>query len=234
MIEEREPTLYIVATPIGNLGDITLRALETLKTVDLILCEDTRVTKKLLVHYGISKQLMSYHQQSNVSKIEKIISALEQSSTLALVTDAGTPGVSDPGGRLIASLREHFGKDGILIVPIPGPSALTALIQVSGVDLSKFVFLGFPPNKKGRDTFFKQVANACYPVCYYDSPYRVIKNLQLLNGLAGQSIEVTIGRELTKMFEQVLAGSIDEIIGYYEQHPEKIKGEFVVLIRKKA
>lgn len=227
--------LYIVATPIGNLGDITFRAIETLKKVDAILCEDTRITSRLLDHYQVKKPLISYHQQSGNLKVEKIIELLKMDKDLALVTDAGTPGISDPGGELIEKLRKNFAEGELKIIPVPGPTALTTLISVAGINLSRFVFLGFPPNKKGRETFFKKLLEINYPVCYYESPYRLIKNLELLKRLseeANQPIRLVIGRELTKIFEEVKIGSVTEIFDYFSLNKNKIKGELVLIVEK--
>ncbi len=223
--------LFIVATPIGNLGDITFRAIETLKEVDLILCEDTRVTIKLLNHYEIKKPLLSYHERSRLSRVEKIIEHLEAGKNLALVTDAGTPGISDPGGRLIAEVKNHF-QEKIEIVAVPGPSALAAAISVAGVNLSKFIFLGFPPNKKGRETFFKNILISDYPVIYYESPHRFMKNLKLIEKLniENKKINLVVCRELTKKFESVKKGKLKEIIQFFELNSSKIKGEFVVIV----
>jgi 16S rRNA (cytidine1402-2'-O)-methyltransferase len=224
--------LYIVATPIGNLGDITYRAVETLKTVDLILCEDTRMTKRLLDHYAIAKPLLSYHQRSKLSKTEKIIELLESGKTLALVTDAGTPGISDPGNELVAALLQHFGSQ-IRVIPIPGAAAFTSLLQVAGLNVAKFTFWGFPPNKKGRETFFRKVLDSCVPAVYYESPYRFFKNLELLKKLSAEDkVRLVIGRELTKFFEEIKRGTLDEIMQYYQHNPDKVKGEFVVIVEK--
>lgn len=230
-------TLYIIATPIGNLEDITLRALRILKEVDAVACEDTRVTSKLLTHYSISKPLLSLHQHSGKVQFEKIISQLNDGKNVAYASDAGTPGVSDPGNQLVEKALE----ENIAVVPIPGVSALTALISVAGIDMQTFSFLGFPPHKKGRETFFKKVVETETPVVYYDSPHRVIKNLELLKKLTEEIKEVSdlsagtfgkqviIGRELTKMFEQIVRGSIDDAEKYFEENPGKMKGEFVVI-----
>ena len=220
--------LYVVATPIGNLQDITLRAIETLKNVDYVACEDTRVTQKLLNHYNIKKTLISYHQHSELKKIDLIINKLKEGKSIALVTDAGTPGISDPGNILVSEAI----KNEIEICPIPGSAALTALISVAGVDLQKFLFLGFPPHKKGRETFFKEAIISKYPVIYYDSPHRFIKNLELLK-LLGLEDSIIIGREITKIFEEFVRGSIDEILTYFNENPSKVKGEFAVIIGKK-
>ena len=239
--------LYIVATPIGNLEDITYRAVRILKEVDYILCEDTRVTSKLLERYEIKKPLISYHQRSKNSKTEQIIEKLKEGNDLALVTDAGTPGISDPGNELVAEIRQEIAKIGPLqennleIIPIPGASAVATLASVAGVNLQKFLFLGFPPNKKGRQAFFQEVIKNItennYPVFYYDSPYRVLKNLELLQELSSSlpelksDVKVIIGRELTKKFEEIKTGTIADILKYYQEDGDGIiKGEFVVLV----
>jgi len=219
--------LYIVATPIGNLGDMTFRAIETLKNADLVACEDTRQTVILLNHYRIKKTLISYFQHSKISKIEKLISELKDGKKIALVTDAGTPGISDPGNKLVYEAV----KNNIKVVPIPGAAALTALASVSGIDLSRFIFLGFPPHKKGRETFFKEISALKYPAIYYESPYRVIKNLELLEKFAPNK-NIILGRELTKMFEEIVRGTTEEVLKYFMDNPSKIKGEFVIIIYK--
>lgn len=213
-----------MATPIGNMGDITLRALEILKAVNLIVCEDTRVTKKILDRYEITNQLLSYHQHTKNKRIEEIIEKLKNGQNIALVTDAGTPGVSDPGNILIKEAIENE----IVVSPIPGVTALGALISVAGVDMQKFVFLGFPPHKKGRQTFFKGALEFNFPVIYYESPHRFIKNMELLKEF-GIEKNIIVGRELTKVFEEVVRGNVDEIISYFSQK-EKIKGEIVVIL----
>lgn len=217
--------LYIIATPIGNLEDITLRALRVLGEIDAIACEDTRVTSKLLNHYNIKKTLISYHQHSELKKIDRIIDNLKKGENIALVTDAGTPGVSDPGNILVAEAV----KNNIEIHPIPGSSALSSMISIAGIDLQKFMFLGFPPHKKGRETFFKEVINLKYPAIYYESPHRFIKNLELLK-LLGCQKRIIIGRELTKIFEEVQRGNADEILEYYQENKHKVKGEFAVIV----
>lgn len=224
--------IYIIATPIGNLGDITWRALETLKKVDVILCEDTRVTKKLLDHYGIQKTLISYHQHSWIEKILKNIEEiLLNGENIALVTDAGTPGISDPGNELIAELIKKS-KKGIIksirIVPIPGPSAVTAALSISGFPTAKFLFLGFPPHK-GRQKFFQEVATSPHTVAFYESPYRIKKCLAELRVVLEPTRQICVCRELTKKFESVYRGNISEIIEM--QIPAK--GEFVVVINTK-
>lgn len=218
-------TLYIVATPIGNLGDITLRALETLKIADAILCEDTRVTSKLLAHYAIKKPLVSCHEHTDERKLLQIIERLQKGESFAFVSDAGTPGLSDPGNRLV----ELALAAEVSVVPIPGVSALATIVSVAGINMQEFVFRGFPPHKKGRETFFKAVAGSDVPVIYYESPHRVMKNLELLKKFA-PNMNVIIGRELTKMFEEVIRGGIADAIIYFTKHPEKVKGEFVIIV----
>jgi len=175
-------TLYIIGTPIGNLKDITLRALEVLKEVDLILCEDTRVTKKLLEHYQIKKPLLNYHQHSRLKKVNYILELLKQGKNLALVSDAGTPGISDPGNLLVYEAIERL-REKVEIIPIPGPSAATAAASISGFPMDKFLFLGFPPTKRKRKKFFEAVVKSKYPVIFYESPYRIIKTLKELSSL---------------------------------------------------
>ena len=218
-------TLYIVATPIGNLEDITLRALRVLREVDLIVCEDTRVTKKLLARYEINKPTLSYFQHSKVSRVEKIMEELAAGKDVALVTDAGTPGISDPGNVIVAEAV----KRGINAVAVPGPSALTAIACLSGVNMQKFLFLAFPPNKKGRKKFFAEIAASKYPVIYYESPHRLMKNLKMLVELC-PSKGMAAGRELTKVFEEVVRGSVAEVYEFFSKHPEKVRGEFAIVV----
>lgn len=213
-------TLYVVATPIGNLGDISFRTLEALKSVDLITCEDTRVTLKLLNHYEIKKPLVSFHAHSKIQKTAEIIGKLKAGQNVALVTDAGTPGISDPGGVLVAKAQ----KEGISVLVVPGPSALAAAISISGINLSEFVFLGFLPHKKGRQTKLKFIAKSDLPVILYESPHRIKKLLlELLENMGDQ--EIFIGRELTKKFEETYRDKISEILPIVKE-----KGEFVVII----
>ncbi len=225
MNKETNGTLYIVGTPIGNLDDITLRALETLKSVDLVLCEDTRVTRKLLNRFEISKPTLSFHEHSDSKKFDTILEKLSDGQNLALVTDAGTPGVSDPGNALVQAARVA----GYLVVPIPGVGAVTTLISVAGKDMSQFAFLGFPPHKKGRQTFFQKAVASDVPGIYFESPHRLLKNLELLSELAPER-RLLVGRELTKMFESIFEGSVTEVKEYFLAHPEKIKGEFTLIL----
>jgi 16S rRNA (cytidine1402-2'-O)-methyltransferase len=223
--------LYIVATPIGNLEDITFRALETLRKVDLIICEDTRHTQKLLQKYEIKTPSVCFYCQSRGKckkpplDIKFILGELIKGKNLALVTDAGTPGISDPGNLLV----EKAVDQNIAVIPIPGASALTAIASISGIDLARFTFLGFPPHKKGRETFFKEVAALRYPVIYYESPHRLIKNLELLKNLVPDK-RIIIGKELTKMFEEIVRGTVTEVLNYLEKNKNKIKGEFAIIV----
>lgn len=218
--------LFIVATPIGNLQDITFRALETLRAVDGILCEDTRVTKKLLHHYGIVKPLISYHQHSAEKIYAKISSLLDEKKRLALVTDAGTPGIADPGARLINYVRERFPD--ITISPIPGPSALTAALSVAGIERSQFCFLGWPPHKKGRKTFFDRIATNAAPVVFYESPHRIQKALNELERVLSNNQKIIVLRELTKIYEEILRGTPSEVKRALTL--QKTRGEFVVVV----
>ena len=220
--------LYIVSTPIGNLSDITLRALDTLKEVDLILCEDTRVTRKLFDRYDIKKPLISYHKHSKVSKSDKIVDLLKDGKNLALVSDAGTPGISDPGNELITYLQTKL--ENVKIIPIPGPSSLTAILSVSGIDASKFLFLGFLPHKKGRKTLIEKIKESEYPVIVFESKYRLLK---FIKEFKETDKYIIIGRELTKMFEEIVKGKADEVCEYFENNPGKLKGEFVVIFNKR-
>lgn len=220
-------TLYIVATPIGNLEDITLRALRILKEVDLILCEDTRVTKALLERYTIQAQTESYHQHSKLQKVEQIKEQLSQGKNIALVSDAGTPGISDPGNQLVQHVSEQLPE--VSVVPIPGVSALTALASVSGFAMDKFLFLGFPPQKNKRKKFFEEVAACDHPVVLYESPYRLQKTLQELQQIKA-GLPIVVGREITKKFETIYRGTVSTVAKEFQK--TKPKGEFVLIVGK--
>ncbi|MFH1780729.1 MAG: 16S rRNA (cytidine(1402)-2'-O)-methyltransferase [Candidatus Nealsonbacteria bacterium] len=220
--------LYIVATPIGNLEDISQRALRILSAVDLILCEDTRVTQKLLNHYGIRIRTISYHQHTEIKRTEEIVRLLRDGKNLALVSDAGTPGISDPGNRLIEQLNVCFPGQ-LTIVPVPGPSALSAAASIAGFPMDRFVFLGFPPVKKKRKKFFEEAVNSDYPAVFYESPYRILKTLQEIDSLTPKKIVVC--RELTKKFETVYRGSAKEVLAKLTK--DEVRGEFVVVLGNK-
>jgi len=221
-------TLYIVATPIGNLEDITLRALRVLQEVDYILCEDTRTTQVLLNKYEIKTKTMSYHAHSTDGKELAIINLLKGGKNLALVSDAGTPCISDPGVMLVANIRKEFGVDA-KISPIPGPSALISALSASGISSAEFVFLGFLPHKKGRQTIFKEIAESDRVVVFYESPHRVLKTLSSLDTYCPKC-EVMIAREITKRFEEFIKGTPSELLQFLNDNKVKQKGEFVLIV----
>lgn len=198
--------LYIIATPIGNLADITFRAVETLKAVDKIYCEDTRRTRVLLDHYQIHKPLESYHHHSD-HKIPTIVRELRDGLAIAYVSDAGTPGLSDPAGKLVAAARTA----GIPISPLPGPSAVTALLSVAGIYANEYRFASYVPTKKGRQTFIKTVLAENVPVVFFETGRRFYKLLDEIENLAGGEREFITGRELTKKFEQIVKGKPAEL-----------------------
>ncbi|MFA7309363.1 MAG: 16S rRNA (cytidine(1402)-2'-O)-methyltransferase [Candidatus Paceibacterota bacterium] len=221
-------TLSIVATPIGNLGDLTFRALWNLKEADVVYSEDTRVISKLLTHYGLQKSLQRLDAATELTKAKEIVARLEAGEHIVYVSDAGTPGVSDPGARLVAYVREHAPE--ATIDAIPGPSALTAALSIAGIDTNEFMFLGFPPHKKGRQTFIKRVAAADMPVVLYESPHRIQK---LLAELGSHKVaRVYIGRELTKVHEELLVGTPEELAESLAKRKAE-RGEFVVIIENK-
>ncbi|MFA6227955.1 MAG: 16S rRNA (cytidine(1402)-2'-O)-methyltransferase [Patescibacteria group bacterium] len=226
--------LYIVATPLGNLKDITLRALETLKSVPLIACEDTRVSGKLLAAYDIKTKTISYHQHSSAGKVDFLLDKLAEAGEMAVITDAGTPGISDPGNLLVEAAVKRFG-DKCRIIPIPGPSAIIALLSISGLPTDRFVFLGFLPHKKGKETALKKIINSEETVIFYESTHRIIKSLEKLNelmALGGESDRrIVVGRELTKKFETVYRGNIKQILD--QLRSDTAKGEFVAVVEGK-
>ncbi|MBI4068209.1 16S rRNA (cytidine(1402)-2'-O)-methyltransferase [Candidatus Kaiserbacteria bacterium] len=218
-------TLYIVATPIGNLEDVTLRALRILKEVDAVLAEDTRVTKKLLSHYQIDTKIVRFDALMETKLTDEAVRRLSARESLALVTDAGTPGVSDPGARLVKAAREV----GIHIEAIPGASSLTTALSISGLSADEFLFLGFLPHKKGRQTLLKRIAEYDGTVVLFESTHRIVK---LLGELAEYATErtVVLARELTKMHEEVLTGTPAELTALLTSQSVKQKGEFVVIV----
>lgn len=221
--------LSVIGTPIGNLEDITLRALAVLKAADFVLCEDTRVTKKLLNHFGVTTPTLSFHANSGVSKMKKILALLEEGKHLALVTDAGTPGVSDPGGELVHEVREAFGH-AVVIEAIPGPSALAAALSIAGLRAATFTFYGFLPQKKGRETLFTAIANDERASIFYESPHRIMKTLESLRAHLKPLRRIGIYRELTKAFEESFVGTPQEVFEYLTNDPQKQRGEFVVIV----
>lgn len=221
------PKLYIIATPIGNLEDLTLRALRTLKEVDLVLAEDKRVTTKLLAFYKIDKKLLTWQQHSKLADWQVVKRLLASGKDLALVSDAGTPGISDPGGKLIELVLQEL--PATEIIPIPGPSALAAIISVAGVPLDNFAFYGFLPHKKGRQTLISKIKEADQPVIFFESVHRILKTLEQL---ADCPKKIIIGRELTKQFETVYRGTAQEILEKLKNSSSQVKGEFVVIVNK--
>ena len=214
--------LYSVATPIGNLSDMTYRAVDILSSVDTILCEDTRVTRKLLQHYEITTPTRSFHQHSSSLKADQFVEELKNGKSLALVTDAGTPTISDPGNALIQAAIAA----GITVTPIPGASAVITALQASGADTSSFVYIGFLPHKKGRQTIFEYIRTEKRTVVMYESPHRILKTLEALRDCDRQ---IVVARELTKKFEEFVRGSAEEVYQDFINR-NAIKGEFVVIV----
>lgn len=218
--------LFVVATPIGNLEDVTLRALRILKEVDLVACEDTRITKRLLDHYQIETQTISYHQHSKVGKIDFLVDKLKEGKNIAIVSDAGTPGISDPGGLLVQAAT----NEGIKIESVPGPSAVATALSMSGLPADRFLFLGFLPHKKGRQTLLKEIASSKQTVILYESVHRILKLLKEFEEIKLER-EIVVARELTKKFETVYRGLPTEV--YRQLLNDEVKGEFVVIVSKK-
>lgn len=216
--------LYLVPTPIGNLKDITLRALEVLKDVDLILAEDTRTSSKLLKHYEINKKLISYHQHNEHKITERLIESLKNGETMAMISDAGTPAISDPGFLLA---RDCI-KNDIEIECLPGATAFVPALVNSGLPSDKFVFEGFLPHKKGRQTRLKILAEETRTIVFYESPHRLLKTLKQFAEYFGEERQVSVSRELTKMHEENIRGTVIELINYYETHT--LKGEIVIIV----
>ncbi|AKM84965.1 TPA: 16S rRNA (cytidine(1402)-2'-O)-methyltransferase [Patescibacteria group bacterium] len=215
--------LFVVATPIGNLQDISLRALETLRDVDVIAAEDTRQTKKLLDRHNIKTSLISFHQHTRSPKTEQLVAQLVAGKRIALVTDAGTPGIADPGSVLVQAARQA----GVKVVPIPGASAVTTLLSAAGISADSFLFLGFLPKKKGRASLWQEMKTVAVPIVLFESPNRVVKTLNEIRAALGER-EVIIGRELTKLHEEILRLPVSIAIEQFSQ--QNPKGEFVIVI----
>jgi 16S rRNA (cytidine1402-2'-O)-methyltransferase len=222
----KEGTLYVIATPIGNLEDITLRALRILKEAEYVLCEDTRVTSKLFAHHDIHTKLRRYDAHSSEGLQREIIDDLQKGKEIALVSDAGTPGVSDPGVHIIDQLHT---LGGINIVSVPGASSVTAAFSIAGIPGNQFAFLGFVPQKKGRATFFEDLKEATLPTIFFESTHRIMKTLQSLNDVVPEK-KLVIAREITKMFEEVIRATPGEALAYLEENKEHQKGEFVLIV----
>ena len=220
--------LYIIATPIGNLEDLTLRALRILKEVDFVLAEDKRVAAKLLNFYKLDKKLLTWQQHSKDADWQVIKKLLISNKDLALVSDAGTPGISDPGGKLIELILSELPS--VEIIPIPGPSALAAIISVAGVAMDNFSFYGFLPHKKGRQTLINEIKDLDQAAIFFESVHRIEKALEQLSDCKKQLI---VGRELTKQFETVYRGTAESILKILKDKPQQLKGEFVIIVDKK-
>ena len=219
-------TLYIIATPIGNLEDFSFRAVETLKNIDFIFCEDTRVTRRLLEHYGLhGKRLISLNARTEERKTDLLLEHLKEQD-IAYMSDAGTPGVSDPGQRVVARAREA----GARVVPIPGASALTTALSVYGGNLRSFCFLGFLPKKKGRQSILQKIASSDETIILYESKHRILKFLKEADEFFPEK-KITIMRELTKIHEEFLQGNAKELLEIFENSPQKQKGEFVIFLQ---
>src|SRR6188768_282055 len=224
MGDQKKSSLYLVPTPIGNLGDITLRALDILKSVDLILAEDTRTSGFLLKHYSITKPLQSFHNFNEHKILTSLVQRLEKGETMALVSDAGTPGISDPGFLIIRACLQA----GLKVECLPGATAFVPALVKSGLPSDRFVFEGFLPQKKGRQTMLKQLAEEQRTMIFYESPYRLVKTLEQFGEYLGTDRKASVSRELTKMFEETVNGTLEEIIKHFtEKEP---KGEIVIVV----
>ncbi len=224
--------LYIVASPIGNLQDISYRAIKILESVDIILSEDTRTSLKLLNRYNIKNNLESYHQHSNDKKLDKIINYFKQGKNIALLSEAGTPNISDPGANLIKQVKDNL-NDEVEVIPIPGPCAVTTALSVSPWPADKYIFLGFLPHKKGRQSQIKKILDYPYLIVLYESKYRLLKLLSELNSLEKENekqIDIMIGREMTKKFEQFIFGRPEQLIEKLKNNAKMLKGEFVLVL----
>lgn len=220
--------LILVPTPIGNLQDITLRAIEVLKNADVVLAEDTRVSSKLMKHLEIEKRMISHHKFNEHKTVNSIVQQIEMGNLVALISDAGTPAISDPGFLLVRACVEK----GIEVECLPGPTALIPALAVSGLPTEKFVFEGFLPQKKGRQTRLKFLAEETRTMIFYESPFRLVKSLNQFATFWGEDKRACVCRELSKMFEEVKRGTLKELEEYYTQHPPK--GEIVIVVEGKT
>ncbi len=222
-----EPTLYVVATPIGNLRDITLRALDTLKSVDAIAAEDTRVSRKLLAHFGIQTELISAHEHNEREAAQRLVALLSQGKSVALIADAGTPAVSDPGAIAVAQARAA----GFRVVSVPGASAITTAIAAAGLPCASFCFHGFLPARKGeREKMLAALKVQRELQVFYEAPHRTVESVRSIAAVFGGDRRVGIARELTKLFEQVQVCRLDEAVAWLEQNENHQRGEFVLLV----
>ncbi|WP_154853867.1 16S rRNA (cytidine(1402)-2'-O)-methyltransferase [Cyclobacterium xiamenense] len=227
MAESASTSLFLVPTPIGNLKDITLRALETLQEVDVILAEDTRTSGKLLKHHAVRRPLESYHIHNEHQSISRILKRMGEGMVFALITDAGTPGISDPGFLLV---REAIGA-GFEVCSLPGATAIIPALVNSGLPNDRFVFEGFLPHKKGRNTRLQSLKDETRTMVFYESPHRLLKTLQQLSETFGPERQACVSREMTKMHEENIRGSLMEILDYYNEHT--LKGEIVITVSGK-
>jgi 16S rRNA (cytidine1402-2'-O)-methyltransferase len=227
MTPERKTSLYLVPTPIGNLSDITLRALEVLKSADVILAEDTRTSGHLLKHYSIGRPMQSFHNFNEHKALDGLVSRMEKGEVMALISDAGTPGISDPGFLIARACIQA----GLLIECLPGPTAFVPALIKSGLAADRFAFEGFLPQKKGRQTMLKSLAEEQRTMIFYESPHRLMKTLQQFSECFGPERKISVSRELTKIFEETVNGTITEVTQHFSQ--KEIKGEIVVVVEGK-
>jgi 16S rRNA (cytidine1402-2'-O)-methyltransferase len=228
MTAEHKTSLYLVPTPIGNLSDITLRALDILRSVDVILAEDTRTSGNLLRHYEIEKPLQSFHNFNEHKILENLVRRMEKGEVMALVSDAGTPGISDPGFLIARAVMQA----GLLIECLPGATAFVPALLKSGLGADRFAFEGFLPQKKGRQTMLKKLAEEERTMIFYESPHRLPKTLQQFGEYFGVERKVSVSRELTKMFEETVNGTIAEVLQYFSERD--VKGEIVIVLEGKG
>lgn len=226
--QEKKTSLYIVPTPIGNLADITLRALEVLKSVDTILAEDTRTSGKLLRHYQIEKPLQSFHNFNEHRILETLVDRMQKGEVMALVSDAGTPGISDPGFLIARAIIQA----GLLLECLPGPTAFVPALVKSGLPADRFAFEGFLPHKKGRQTMLRKLAEEERTMIFYESPHRLLKTLSQFAEYFGNDRRVSVSRELTKIFEETVTGSIEEVMQHFSS--KEVKGEIVIVAEGKT
>lgn len=228
MEDKTEGVLYIVPTPIGNLEDMTFRAVRILQEVDLVLCEDTSVTQRLFNNYEIDTPTSVFFAQTKLKNVEKIMKMLEEGKKIALVSDAGTPTISDPGVLLVDKIKKELPE--VLVIALPGASALTTALSASGISSAQFVFLGFLPHKKGRETLFKEICSSKRTIAFYESVHRIEKTLDSLAECLQEDRQMVVARELTKIFEEVIRGTANEVKNYFAKKKDKIRGEFVVIV----
>lgn len=226
-MEIQSSTLYVVPTPIGNLADITHRSIHVLSQVELILCEDTRVSQKLLKHYNIDTPTKSYHMHNEHRTVDRLVEQLQQGMSMALISDAGTPAISDPGFLLVRACLQS----GVNVTSLPGPTAFVPALVQSGFPTDRFVFEGFLPHKKGRKSRLSQLAEETKTIVLYESPHRILKTLAQCAQVMGPDRQASISRELTKAFEETVRGTLEELEAHFTAHTPK--GEFVLIIQGK-